>query len=110
MTKKRYLTKSRFKLATECPTKLFYTGKKEYANQKQDDSFLEALAEGGFQVGELAKCYFPGGHDITTLDYDNALAQTNKLLEKDNVIIYEAAIACLINLAKTTKYNQRRYE
>ncbi|MCB1595619.1 MAG: hypothetical protein KDI76_11980, partial [Xanthomonadales bacterium] len=37
--------------------------------------------------------YFPGGHDITTLDYDNALAQTNKLLEKDNVIIYEAAIA-----------------
>jgi hypothetical protein len=25
--RKRYLTKSRFKLAMECPTKLFYTGK-----------------------------------------------------------------------------------
>ena len=93
MTANRYLTKSRFKLATECPTKLFYTGKKEYANQKLDDSFLAALADGGFQVGELAKCYFPGGHDIETLDHQLALDQTNKLLELDEVIIYEAAIA-----------------
>jgi hypothetical protein len=91
--KRRYLTKSRFKLATECPTKLFYTGKERYANQNLDDSFLLALADGGFQVGELAKCYFPGGHDIKSLDYDKALEETNKLLELDNVIIFEGAIA-----------------
>ena len=48
---KRYLTKSRFKLAMECPTKLFYTGKDEYINQNIDDSFLLAFAEGGFLVG-----------------------------------------------------------
>ena len=58
------LTKSKFKLATECPTKLFYTGKQEYANTSLENPFLEALAEGGFQVGELAKQYLPGG-DIT---------------------------------------------
>jgi len=40
----RLLTKSRFKLALECPNKLFYTRKKEYANQKQEDEFLQALA------------------------------------------------------------------
>jgi hypothetical protein len=90
--KQRYLTKSRFKLASECPTKLYYTGKKEYLNCKLEDSFLEALAEGGFQVGELAKQYFPGGHDISSLDYDEALAQTNALLSKDKVIIYEPAV------------------
>ena len=93
MTKTRYLTKSRFKLACECPAKLFYTGKSEYANQKLDDSFLAALADGGFQVGELAKCYFPGGHDITTLDHLQALEQTNQLLKQDEVVIYEAAVA-----------------
>jgi len=93
MSIKRYLTKSRFKLATECPTKLFYTGKCNYANQNLDDSFLLALADGGFQVGDLAKCYFPGGHDIKTLDYDEALSETNRLLQLDNVTIYEAAIA-----------------
>lgn len=93
MTKKRYLTKSRFKLATECPTKLFYTGKSKYANQSLDDNFLLALAEGGFQVGELAKCYFPGGHNIKALDYNEALNETNKLLQQEKVTIYEAAIA-----------------
>ena len=88
----RYLTKSRFKLGTECPTKLFYTKKKEYLDSKMDDSFLAALAEGGFQVGELAKCYHPGGHDITTLDYVEAERQTDELLKQDKVIIYEPAI------------------
>ncbi len=91
MSQPRYLTKSRFKLAMECPTKLYYTAKKEYANQKLDDPFLAALASGGFQVGELAKCYFPGGVDVTTLDYDAALSQTEELLKRDNVTIFEAA-------------------
>ena len=90
--KGRYLTKSRFKLAMECPRKLYYTGKKEYVNKQIEDSFLQALAEGGFQVGELAKLYEAGGHNIETLDYDMALEQTNELLKKDNCIIYEAAI------------------
>ena len=92
MSKPRYLTKSRFKLATECPTKLFYTGKKEYPNTMLDDPFLAALADGGHQVGELAKCYYPGGHDITSLDYDEAEEQTLALLEQDEVIIFEPAI------------------
>ena len=88
----RYLTKSRFKLGMECPTKLFYTKKKEYLDSKMDDSFLAALAEGGFQVGELAKCYHTGGHDITTLDYEEAEKQTNELLKEKKVIIFEPAI------------------
>jgi hypothetical protein len=92
MNTPRYLTKSRFKLATECPTKLFYTNKKEYPDSKLDDPFLEALADGGFQVGELAKRYFPGGHDITALDYQTSIEQTNELLKRDKVVIFEPAI------------------
>ena len=92
MRQHRYLTKSRFKLGIECPAKLYYTGKPEYLNQKKKDSFLEALADGGYQVGELAKLYFPGGHDITTLDYEEAEEQTLKLLKQEEVIIYEPAI------------------
>ena len=89
--KPRYLTKSRFKLANECPTKLFYTGKKQYLDKSFDDDFLAALAEGGFQVGELAKAFYPGGHDIEEIDYETALAKTAVLLEQENVIIYEPA-------------------
>jgi hypothetical protein len=41
----RYLTKSRFKLALDCPAKLFYTGKRQYPDTSENDAFLEALAE-----------------------------------------------------------------
>lgn len=92
MAKARYLTKSRFKLALECPTKLFYTAKPDYANQSLDDPFLQALADGGFQVGELAKQYFAGGIDIKTLDIEQALAETRQLMARDHAIIFEAAI------------------
>ena len=89
----RRLTKSRFKLASECPTKLFYTRKRDvYPDKSYDDSFLAALAEGGNQVGELATLYHPGGTMVETLDEADALAQTAALLEQVDVIIYEAAI------------------
>lgn len=88
----RLLTKSRFKLGLECPTKLFYTGKKDiYADQTLDDPFLRSLAEGGYQVGELAKHYFPGGVRIETRDYFDAADQTNELIEAGDCTIYEAA-------------------
>lgn len=76
----------------ECPTKLYYTGKKEYASTKSKDSFSKALAEEGFQVGELAKHYYPNGHEIESLDYQESLDETNNYLKQDKVIIYEAAI------------------
>ena len=47
MTTKKYLTKSRFKLAVECPTKLFYGGKgREYRDQMAENDFMAMLAEG----------------------------------------------------------------
>ena len=84
MSRQRYLTKSRFKLAAECPTKLFYTGKdKVYRNKMQEDSFLAMLADGGYQVGSLAKCYYPDGEEVTTLNHKEALAETTELLKRE---------------------------
>jgi hypothetical protein len=94
MSASRYLTKSRFTLALECPTKLFYTGKpREYANRLADDEFMAALAEGGFQVGELAKLMHPGGIEVIAAGNAEALAQTTELLKRDTVTLYEATIA-----------------
>ena len=89
----RYLTKSRFKLAVECPRKLFYSGKKEYRNTKQEDTFLQSLADGGFQVGELAKRLYPGGIEITAKSNTEALASTAELLQREHVTLFEPAIA-----------------
>jgi hypothetical protein len=89
----RLLSKSRFKLGLECPNKLFYTKKKEYANQKLEDSFLQALADGGFQVEEFARMHYPTGILVEGKDWDyEYLANcTQKLLEQENVVIFEAA-------------------
>ena len=93
MNQPRYLTKSRFKLATECPSKLFYTGKDStYRNTKQEDSFMAMLADGGYQVGELAKCYFSEGIEISAIAHEEALEQTSLLLQRDKVTIFEAAV------------------
>lgn len=94
----RVLSKSRFKLGLECPNKLYYTGKdKEYANTKSNDPFLQALASGGFQVEELARLHYPDGVlieddvDRTKYDYQDKVNQTNALLQRDQVVIFEAA-------------------
>ena len=53
----RLFTKSAFTTALECPRRLCYLDNSGYANQDLNDEFLMQLAEGGFQVGELAKVY-----------------------------------------------------
>ncbi len=95
-----YFTKSRFRLALECPTKVYYGANKTiYANQNLDDPFLMALAEGGYQVGELAKfifCNDPIGEDITIdeLDYQKSLDQTAiKRSRPGQIVIAEAAFS-----------------
>ncbi|CAM3006792.1 DUF2779 domain-containing protein [Flavobacterium frigoris] len=87
------LTKSRFKTALECPNKLFYTSKKEYANNKSEDTFMQALASGGFQVEALARLHYPNGIFINTenYEYDKAVQLTHEALKLENVVIYEAA-------------------
>lgn len=94
-----YLTKSRFKLALECPTKLYYANSKNgYFDKNRDNDFLQSLADGGNQVGELAKYKYhpdPLGAEITveTLDYDKALEETKKKLQQPGrVVIAEAAL------------------
>ena len=92
----RYLTKSRMKIGLECPKKLYYYD--QYITQDDDNEFLEILAEGGYQVGELAKYYYrfhyPDYHYavITSIDYEESIVATNQALEYSNVIIAEAAI------------------
>jgi hypothetical protein len=88
----RYLTKSRYISAIECPTKLFYISKKEYKNLNNEDSFLASLAQGGYQVGALAKFLFKDGIEILDKNLETSANLTKDLLKKDSVVIFEAAI------------------
>jgi hypothetical protein len=89
---KLLLTKSRFKIGADCSTKLFYFDDQQYTNRKMEDSFLRALAEGGFQVGELAKLYHPGGSEVRERDYAGSEATTHAHLCAPFVTLFESAI------------------
>ncbi len=101
-THNRCLTKSRFQLGMQCPSKLFYAGKaSEYANSSVEDSFLAALADGGFQVGALAREYFSNGHMIDALDDETSLTQAESLLKYKDVVIFEATFRAANLLVRT---------
>ena len=91
---KKLFTKSAFKIALECPRRLYYAyDSKLYANQELSDDFLKSLAQGGFQVGELAKVYYgiKGDADIDVLEYDESVEKTKELFKNENINIAEAA-------------------
>ena len=101
MGQKKFLTKSAFKIALSCPHKLYYYGRPdEYENANANDEFLESLAEGGFQVGELAKIYcdVPDDCDLKDiLGHEESIKRTQELMQRDQVNIAEAAF-CFENL------------
>ena len=84
------LTKTRFTVGLECPVKLRYLDDTSFANAKASSAFLQALAEGGHQVGALAKCLFPEGIEIVATDLETQLRETAELLTRKEVVIFEA--------------------
>jgi hypothetical protein len=59
-----HLSKSDFKVARTCGTKLYYK-KLRYPSKQDDDPYLEFLADGGYMVETIAKLLFPEGNLIT---------------------------------------------
>ncbi len=91
----KLFTKSAFKIALECPWKLYYYNNPDaFDNANTTDEFLQSLAEGGFQVGELAKIYQGVDDDADLKDlkgYEAPLKETQRLMQRTNVYMAEAA-------------------
>ena len=86
------LSKSDYKIARTCATKLYF---KElgYPNADAEDDFLALLAEGGYMVEVLAKLRYPDG---ITMAYDGgseeAARATREALRAENVTLFEATL------------------
>jgi hypothetical protein len=87
-----YLSKSDFKVARECVTKLYYK-KLDYPNTNECNEYLQLLAEGGYIVGKMAQLMYPNGIEILSeRGSSDALNETENLLKQENVILFEPAI------------------
>lgn len=87
-----YLTKSDFKVARTCPTKLYYK-KLRYPSLMDDDPYLEFLADGGYMVETMAKLLYPDGREIGGWDKPTeAFAETQRVLAAGNCTLFEGTI------------------
>src|SRR5687768_3948135 len=88
-TQVMHLSKSDFKLARQCITKLYYK-KLNYPNSLEEDQFMQLLAEGGYMVGKLAQILYPV---VLVEKMDTAVTRTRELLSANqNICIHEATI------------------
>jgi len=95
-----YLTKSDFKVAQTCPTKLYYK-KCGYRSLKDDDEYLALLAEGGFIVQKIATLLYPEGAEMTfSAGPTDAARDTLRMLEAQNATLFEATLISGNKLAR----------
>ena len=95
-----YLTKSDFKVAQTCPTKLYYK-KCGYPSPKDDDEYLALLAEDGFIVQKIATLLCPEGAEMPfAADPTEAASDTLRMLEAQNATLFEATLISGNKLAR----------
>ena len=58
-----YLSKSDFKVARTCATKLYYK-KLGYPSAREDDPYLQFLADGGYMVEAIARLCYPDAVEV----------------------------------------------
>lgn len=90
MSKPLLLSKTDYKIAQECPTKLYYRVCK-YPSTKDDDEFMELLAQGGYMIGAIASLLFPDAILIDEPDHGKAIELTQNYLREENVTLLESA-------------------
>ena len=85
-----YLSKSDFKVAQTCPTKLYYK-KNKYPSLNEENDYLSLLADGGFMIGKLAQLLYPEGFEIEGGVNDSVIATEQAINRAENVILFEPA-------------------
>ena len=95
-----YLSKSDFKVAQTCPTKLFYK-KNGYPSANQENEYLQMLADGGYMVEKIAKLLHPDGQEIKFAGpHEQAAHETLRALAADQVTLFEATLLSDVKLAR----------
>ena len=88
----RTLSKSDFKLARSCVTKLYYR-EHQYPQALDDNPYLALLAEGGYMVEQLARLMYPEGVELEYgRDPPTDWETTRRHLEAPEVTLFEATL------------------
>lgn len=84
------LSKTDYKTARVCPTKLYYRMNK-YPSNMDEDEYIELLADGGYMIGAIASLLFPDANLVDEPDHFKAIQLTQDYFQRENVTLLEAA-------------------
>jgi hypothetical protein len=96
-----YLSKTDFKIARTCATKLYYK-KLGYPSVRDEDEYLQFLADGGYMVEAITKLCYPDGIEIGfDVGPDESAAETMRLLRaQESITLFEARLLSGQRLAR----------
>jgi hypothetical protein len=96
-----YLSKTDFKVARTCATKLYYK-KLSYPSVRDEDEYLQFLADGGYMVEAIAKLCYPKGIEIGfDKGAEESAAETLRLLRAhQSITLFEATLLSCKRLAR----------
>jgi hypothetical protein len=94
------LSKSDYKAARECPTKLYYREMK-YPSNDDGDEYLKLLAQGGYMVEAIARLNHPDGLYVEPgRNVRENAAKTMEALQADKVTLFQPTILSGIKQAR----------
>lgn len=85
------LSKSDFNVGRTCPTKLYYR-KLGYPTTRDDDPYVQFLADGGYMVEAIARVLFTDGEEVKGESQDDRVEETRKALERNKVVLFQATL------------------
>ncbi len=95
------LSKSDFKIASNCSKKLVYK-KESFETMNDSNEYLEMLAQGGHIVAKYAQLTFPDGVEVKGKSLDEVIEETKKLIqENENIILFEAIFSSNGKIVRT---------
>lgn len=95
-----YLTKSDFKVAQTCATKLYYR-KMKYPTVEEGDDYLDMIAHQGYLLEALARALYPEGRWVGSgYDLEGAAWETMAALAEDHCTLFEATFIIRGKLAR----------
>jgi hypothetical protein len=101
------LSKSDYKIARTCPTKLYYR-QQGYPSSRDDNQYLALLAQGGYMVEKMAKLLFPEGRELPYSGGAETSARlTSDALQSDCVTIFEGTFLSRGRLARVDILQKR---
>jgi hypothetical protein len=101
MRETAYLSKTDFKVGRTCAAKLYYR-KLGYPSTRDDDPYLQFLADGGYMVEAIAKLLYPEGIEIGfDKGPEESAAETMRLLQtNERITLFEATLLSSQKLAR----------